>query len=496
MVKHHRKPKRKKKTPPKHRKPPARSAPKPQPVPKPPVVPPRPSPPVATPLGAYTGPFGVRQAERLLWRAGFGPSPGHAEALAAMGVRGAVASLTRPVGPAVLSGAEPTDDDGNPLAPEDVWGHDHLWWFDRMVRTNQPLVERMTLIWHDWFATSLDGVGQQNLMLDQNELFRGSALGSFDQLLHDVTEDPAMIVWLNLADNTRSSPNENYAREVMELFTLGADRGAYTEDDVRELARALTGFRYDWSSQLGAHNFRFDPARHDAGTKSIFGKSGAYSWDEAVAMIVRHPMHASHFVSKLWGYFIPTPPPANHLAELTHLYVSSGWQVRPVLEAILLHPDLHTGPRMVKPPVVFAAGMLRALRRPVDIASWAWLSELTGQFLFRPPDVSGWDDARWLDTGTVRGRWEYVRYGIDPYHLEGTAFSEYDPTETADAAVTTARAFWGNPALTPETVAGLTSFAAGCVNASLPMWQQKQYRAARQNALRQLIYCSPDLQVA
>ena len=413
-----------------------------------------------------------------------------------MGVRGAVASLTRPVGPAVLTGAEPTDDDGNPLAPEDVWGHDHLWWFDRMVRTNQPLVERMTLIWHDWFATSLDGVGQQNLMLDQNELFRSSALGSFDQLLHDVTEDPAMIMWLNLADNTRSSPNENYAREVMELFTLGADRGAYTEDDVRELARALTGFRYDWSSQLGAHDFRFDPARHDAGTKSIFGKSGAYSWDEAVAMIVRHPMHASYFVSKLWGYFIPTPPPANHLAELEHLYVSSGWQVRPVLEAILLHPALHTGPRMVKPPVVFAAGMLRALRRPVDISSWAWLSELTGQFLFRPPDVSGWDDARWLDTGTVRGRWEYVRYGIDPYHLEGTAFSEYDPTETADAAVTAARAFWGNPALTPETVAALTSFAAGCVNASLPMWQQKQYRAARQNALRQLIYCSPDLQVA
>ena len=284
-VKHHRKPK--KKTPPKKTpKPPARPLPTPQPVPKAPAPPKAPA---ASPLGAYTGPFGVRQAERLLWRAGFGPSPGHAQALAAMGLRAAVASLTRPVGQAQLVGAEPVDDDGNPLAPEDVYGHDHLWWLDRMVRTNQPLVERMTLIWHDWFATSLDGVSQQNLMLDQNELLRRYAFGSFDQLLRDVTQDPAMILWLNLAENTRWSPNENYAREVMELFTLGADRGAYTEDDVRELARALTGFRYDWSSQLGAHNFRMDPNRHDAGTKTVFGKAGSYDWAEAVGLCVRNP---------------------------------------------------------------------------------------------------------------------------------------------------------------------------------------------------------------
>ncbi len=461
-----------------------------------PKAPAPPKAPAASPLGAYTGPFGVRQAERLLWRAGFGPSPGHAQALAAMGLRAAVASLTRPVGQAQLVGAEPVDDDGNPLAPEDVYGHDHLWWLDRMVRTNQPLVERMTLIWHDWFATSLDGVSQQNLMLDQNELFRRSPLGSFDQLLRDVTQDPAMILWLNLAENTRWNPNENYAREVMELFTLGADRGAYTEDDIRELARALTGFRYDWSSQLGAHNFRMDPSRHDAGSKTIFGKTGSYDWAEAVGLCVRNPLHASFFVNKLWGYFIPTPPPANHLAELAKLYVSSGWQVRPVLEAILLHSALHTGPRMVKPPAVYLAGMLRALRRPVDVDAWWWLSETAGQRLFRPPDVSGWDDARWLDTSTVRGRWGYVTYGVDPYRVRGTDANEYDPTETAAQAVAKARAFWGNPDMTAETLTRLTTFAAACVNAGMPSWQQKQYRALRQNALRQLIYCSPDLQVA
>ena len=134
-----------------------------------------------------------------------------------------------------------------------------------MVRTNQPLVERMTLVWHDWFSTSNDGVGQQSLMLAQNELFRRNAFGSFDQLAHDVTQDPAMIVWLNLNENSRWNPNENYARELMELFTLGADRGAYTEQDVRNLARALTGFDFEWSDELGMYDFRYVPQRHDDG---------------------------------------------------------------------------------------------------------------------------------------------------------------------------------------------------------------------------------------
>ena len=144
---------------------------------------------------AYRGRFGAKQAERLLWRAGFGPAPGQAAKLARKGLRGAVHSLTRPHGKPRLSGPEPHDDDGLPLAPDDAWGHDLLWWLDRMVRSDQPLVERMTLIWHDWFATA--DVGQQSLNLDQNQLFRKHALGSFEDLLLDVTTDPAMLVWLS-----------------------------------------------------------------------------------------------------------------------------------------------------------------------------------------------------------------------------------------------------------------------------------------------------------
>jgi len=448
-----------------------------------------------SPVATYKGAFGVRQAERLLWRAGFGPSPGQAAAFAGMGLHRAVAALTRPTGGPTFTGAAPTDGEG-PLAPNDVWGHEMLWWLDRMMRTNQPLVERMTLVWHDWFATSLDGVSQANLMLAQNDLFRRYAFGSFDGLIRDVTKDGAMILWLNLSENRSGRPNENYARELMELFTLGADRGAYTEDDVRDLARALTGFRYTWSSTLGAHDFRFDPTRHDTNAKTIFGFTGNFGWEQAVAMCVRHRLHASFFVDKLWGNFIPTPPSAADRAALERAYVQGGFQVRPVLEAILLHPQLHTGARMVKPPVVFLAGMLRALRRSVDTIDWVWLSEHAGQRLFMPPDVSGWDDEHWLDTGTVGGRWRLVQYGVWGRQIPASAFASYSATETPGEALAAARAFWNDPDLTPETVSTLAAFASRSVPANAPFYEVRRLRAMRQNALRHLIYSSPDLQVS
>jgi uncharacterized protein (DUF1800 family) len=448
-----------------------------------------------SPIAIYSGSFGVRQAERLLWRAGFGPSPGHAQALASMGLHAAVAALTRPSGSATLTGAPASDEDGNPLVPEDAYGHDHLWWLDRMVRTDQPLVERMTLVWHDWFSTSNDGVGQQALMLRQNELFRRHALGSFDQLAHDVTMDPAMIVWLNLDQNRRQSINENYARELMELFTLGADRGAYTEQDVRQLARALTGFDFDWSDELGMHNFRYVPSRHDTGTKTIFGQSGNFTWEQGVSMCVRHSMHPSFFVTKLWSYFIPTPPAAGDQQALEALYVSSGYQVRPVLEAILLHPDLYAGARMVKPPIVLLAGLLRAMQRSVDGEYWIWYSENAGQRLFYPPDVSGWDDSRWLDTSTIRGRWEVVSRALAGRELTGDAVDDYDVNETPETAVAVARAWAGDPDLSAETVQLLTAFAANAL-AGAAGWQLRTYRGLRQNALRHLILASPDYQTS
>jgi uncharacterized protein (DUF1800 family) len=441
---------------------------------------------------AHRGSFGAAHAERLLWRAGFGPRKGEAEALAKLGLDGAVHALTNP-GNEKLVGPAPKDEKGRPLAPYDAWGHDHLWWLDRMVRTSRPLVERMALVWHDWFATSNDGVGSQRLMLNQNQLFREHGLGSFSDLLLNVTRDPAMLLWLSGSDNSKTSPNENYAREMMELFTLGAGRG-YSESDVRQQARALTGFRNDWRSGTGNVNFRYDPTRHDPGVKTIFRKRGAFTWRDAVHLSVTHPDHPSFFVRKLWSYFIAGDPDAATQRTLERLYVSSGHAVRPVVTAILEHRQLYDGGRLVKPPVVYTAGLLRRIGRPIDSTSWSWIGSMAGQQLFYPPNVAGWDDSRWLDTATWRGRWWTAQNVLRPYALDpGKAAQPYD----AAALVQNALAFWHQPSLSEHTHAALLAFAkAALADAANASWKRKQYAVMTQNALRQLIAVSPELQTA
>jgi uncharacterized protein (DUF1800 family) len=438
----------------------------------------------------YRGPFRREQAERLLWRAGYGPRPGEAERLAKLGLHGAVHSLTRP-GRDRLKGPRPHDDRGRPLAPRDRWGHDQLWWLDRMVRTTRPLHERMTLVWHDWFATSRDGVDSTRLMLRQNQLFRRIGLGSFLVLLLEVTKDPAMLLWLSGVDNEKDAPNENYARELMELFTLGADRGAYTERDVREHARALTGWRNSWGDTLGPYRFRYDKRRHDAGVKRIFGKRGHFDWRDSCRLCVHRRQHPSFFVNKLWGYFIPVPPKTGTRRSLQRIYVRSGYKVEPVVEAILLHPALYTGPRMVKPPAVYLAGLLRGLGRGVDTEAWTWLLSLAGQQLFYPPNVAGWDDARWLDTATFRARWEMAAYAIRPRVLKDDAkHVPHDPQKLVHRA----HALLGHPTLTGHTEAALARFARRALADANADWKRRSYPPLVENALRQLLATAPDLQ--
>jgi uncharacterized protein (DUF1800 family) len=439
----------------------------------------------------YRGEFGMAQAERLLWRAGFGPRPGDLERLAGKGLRGAVVSLTRPSGPARLEGPEPTVD-GAPLAPEDAWGHDHLWWLDRMVRSNQPLVERMTLNWHDWFATSRSGVDKARLMLDQNQMLRRNALGNFGTILTRVTTDPAMLLWLSGSENNKWAPNENYAREMMELFTLGADRG-YTEKDVREQARALTGWRNDWDDGIGPHGFRYDRKFHDDGMKRIFGKRGRFTWHDSVRLCLNHRKHPSFVVQKLWSYFVPVKPDAKTAKALEAMYLRGRRQIRPLVEAILMHPDFHEGPRMVKPPVVYVAGMLRATGKGIDRDDWTWICDLAGQVLFRPPNVAGWDESRWLDTATFRGRWMAANavmdgLAVDPEEHPATA------VEPAADAVAAAIQFWGNPSISGQTRASLERFAADAGALADKKWKVGSYPVLRQNALRMLVATSPDLQ--
>jgi uncharacterized protein (DUF1800 family) len=432
-------------------------------------------------LATYRGRFAVEQAERLLWRAGFGPAPGQAKALAALGLDAAVDSLTRPAS-ARLSGPRPRDEHGRRLAPRDAWGHDACWWLDRMVRTRAPLAERMTLVWHDWFATSVEEVPQP-LMLRQNALLRRHALGNFEGLVLEVTRDPAMLLWLSGTSNRRDDVNENYARELQELFCLGAGRG-YSEDDVRNLARALTGFVNDWTD-AGPLHFRYEPRAHDDGEKRIYGRSGRYTWQEAVKLVTRHPLHPEFLVRKLWSYFIPTAPPAGALKALVRCYRSHDHEVRPLLEAILRHPHLYDpARRMVKPPVVQVAGMLRARRRGIDTTDWVWICDGAGQFLFRPPNVSGWDAERWLDTATFRARWQMAQCICEPAQLDPDSAARRVPAEL----VRRASAFWGSPALSLPVRGALERYAARVLAGPA----DANSAALAINGLRMLIATCPD----
>jgi uncharacterized protein (DUF1800 family) len=303
-----------------------------------------------------------------------------------------------------------------------------------------------------------------------------------------VTGDPAMLLWLNGADNTRWDVNENYARELQELFCLGAGRG-YGERDVRQMARALTGFRNDWSDGRGPHSFRYDRTFHDSGIKRIYAKRGRFDWQDAVRLAVRHREHPAFMVRKLWGSFIPTPPPRGTARALERLYVRSGRRVRPLLDAILRHPHLYDADRrMAKPPVVQAAGMLRAVGRGVDTTAWSWLCGEAGQLLFEPPNVSGWDDTRWLDTGSFRARWWMATEICNPARRSEHARS---PANAAKL-VARAAAFWDGTPLSGPTRGALERYARAALATADEAWKRDAYPPLIENTLRMLIAVSPD----
>jgi uncharacterized protein (DUF1800 family) len=265
------------------------------------------------------------------------------------------------------------------------------------------------------------------------------------------------------------------------------------------MARALTGWRNDWSEELGNHTFRFDPEYHDSGKKTVFGQTGNWNYEDAVRLCVSHPLHASFFVTKLWGYFIPGQPSEATLASLQGLYTSSGFSIRAVVEAILQHPDFYEGAELVTPPVVYNAGLLRSISRPIDTTAWAWLSAGAGQQLFYPPNVSGWDFSRWLDTSTAKARWEMASYVTaktypNPWPAKGEPV--YSSTENPATALSSALAYWANPLLSAESEQCIAAFAQSCLKEPLAEWEQSPYRAMRQNALRMLIATSPDMQVS
>jgi uncharacterized protein (DUF1800 family) len=433
-----------------------------------------------------------KHVRRLFWRAGFGATPEEARRWADAG-REATIRWIVDGGPRALVGPEPSAN-GAPLDPVNEWGHDVLWWLDRMVRTQRPLEEKMTLFWHDHFATRDQ---ETPMMLAQNRKLRARALGSFPKLLRVVTLDPAMQLFLSLADSNKWAPNENYARELMELFTLGS---GYSERDIREAARALTGWRVNWTDD-GFGGIFFDRTWHDRGIKRIFGKRGRFGTKETLRLVTRHRNHAPFLVGKLWSFFVTAPLDAATRKKLVARYKRSGMKIKPVVEAILRHPALYADldrPDMVKAPLVFVAGAIRTVGGGVQRDDWSWLIDLMGQYPFAPPSVAGWDwGAAWLSTNAVHARFQAITYLMaddGPLSvLDGAAPLNGPPEE----AIARARAATGGPWTSPETDAALQRMASGYFADFKPKqtWGWQQRSDQRERALRHLLMSGPDAQL-
>jgi uncharacterized protein (DUF1800 family) len=427
---------------------------------------------------------------RLFWRAGFGATDKEAAHFAK---RGKQATLNWIVnggkGPSMV-GPAPTVD-GHTLDPTNEWGHDVLWWLDRMVRTQRPLVEKMTLFWHDHFATRDQ---DRPLMLRQNKMLRGRALGPFPTLLKAVTIDPAMLMFLSLADSDKDAPNENYARELMELFTLGK---GYSEYDIRQAARALTGFKTHWTRNGDFGGITYEPDNHDPGMKKIFHKRGRFDWHDVIELVTQHPNHAPFLVEKLWAYFITEPLDRRTRTRLVHEYKSSGLKIKPLVAAILAHPKLYAkldSPEMVKSPVVFVAGALRSTHRYIDVDDWSWLLDNMGQYPFQPPSVAGWDwGPAWLNTNTARARFTAVNYLVQrpPLKVDDKSIS---PSLSADEHLAMALKAVGNPWISKSTESALKAMVAR-FSQGARSWEVQSRADMTQRALRHLLLSGPDAQL-
>ncbi|HVX13530.1 MAG TPA: DUF1800 domain-containing protein [Pirellulales bacterium] len=286
------------------------------------------------------------------------------------------------------------------------------WWLYQIFFGANPLGEKMTLFWHGHFATSNQKVNSLRLMSRQNQLLRRHAVGNVRELVGELVGDPAMLIWLDGASSKREKPNENFARELWELFTLGP--GHYTEDDIREAARAFSGWRESYDredSQTRA--FRLDESYVDDGAKTILGRMGNWRADDVVRITFEQPATAEFLCRKLYRYFVSeaAEPDAQLIAPLAKQLRGNDYALRPTLETILRSQHFYSAAvrrQRVSSPVEYSVGLLRALAAPrtdVRLLALALACAQQGQDLFYPPNVKGWDGGRrWLNSATLAAR--------------------------------------------------------------------------------------------
>ena len=380
-------------------------------------------------LDRYRGHFGSRQAAHLVRRAGFGGTPDDVERLAELGADRALDAVLHPAEPDL-----PFPDSPDPAELYDIQLRvknqaAQMWYLDRLLRTRRPLVEKMTLFWHGHFATSLiSSKVAPAQMVEQINLFRAQGLGSFGTLLRSVTYDPAMLVWLDNRKNVAAHPNENYARELMELFTLGL--GNYTEDDVKNAARALTGITLAAGSRVV-----FQPRLHDADVKTFLGRTGNFGPDDIVDIVLAQPVHQRFICRKLLEFFVYSDPEPELVEELASVYATSGFDIGKTVGTIL-RSNVFFSPRayraLPKSPIEFVIGLQRYMQFPqVPLDTLTWLGRM-GQIPLMPQTVKGWDGGpTWINTSTMLARMNYVNEVV---HAQKSAAAAAPGTGSATMA--------------------------------------------------------------
>ena len=350
-------------------------------------------------------------AAHLLRRAGFGGTPAEIDDLYGRGLAGAVARLVdyEAIDVAAYEAALTAKN----YNLTNIRGLQQ-WFLDRMAFSPRPLEEKMTYFWNLHWTSGIAKVRGVTLMHNQNKTERQYALGKFDDLVVKISQDPAMLVWLDNALNRAGRPNENYGRELMELFCLGI--GHYTEDDVREVSRALTGWtvqNYRQADQYNGATFVDNPGFHDNGVKTILGRTGNWNGYDAIRIILEasdsEGSVSGRFIgSRLWSFFAYEYAPPHVAADLRDAYVASGRSIREVVRAIFLHPEFyeaHTVKTWVRSPVEYAVASIRMTEATTDFATASNSLAGMGQVLFNPEDAKGWDwGTAWMNTGTLFAR--------------------------------------------------------------------------------------------
>jgi uncharacterized protein (DUF1800 family) len=380
---------------------------------------------IASSVAAAAGPMGYDEARHLLARTGFGPTDAQIRSYAVLTREQGVNLVLRDVRPEAVTAPPAFVHETTALrypradtvTPEERAAFRQTqvrqglelraWWMHEMLVTPSPITERMTLFWHNHFVSSQQKVRSSRLMYRQNATLRENALGSFADLVHAASKDPAMLIYLDTAQSRKGRPNENFAREVMELFTLG--EGHYGEADVKEAARAFTG----WSVDRDTGRYRFRRGIHDYGVKTVLGKSGRFDGDDVLDIILARPQTAEFITAKLWREFVSAEPDPREVQRIAKAFASRDYDIAVALRLLLL-TDAFWDPAnrgtMVKSPVELVVGTLRQLDvAPGAAMPFVVLAAGMGQNLFSPPNVKGWPGGEhWINSTSLLARKQFL----------------------------------------------------------------------------------------